>query len=215
VSRVCLFIDEQGDVKFGPTNSTHFGLGAIATDDPTRLTMTLDTVRHDMWSEGHVHRGSFHAQGNCIPVKRRVFESFAAAPILSCDVVALRKEYVWLDLRDPAGVYRMALRFLLRAAIPRFAAYDELSIVAAEWPLIKDLTPLLRAAASVGSGNHPVLWTKALNVMQAPAAHHGGLQYADYLTWANKRLRVDRQASWIELTRLQGRASTDNRPFET
>lgn len=116
--RLWVFIDEQGDVKFGPSNSKHFGLAAITTDDPTGLTSVVDEVRHRWWSKDRLRHGELHAKNNCWPVRRDVFDSFSKAPISRVDVVALAKANVYERLRSPEGMYRAALRILMRYLVP-------------------------------------------------------------------------------------------------
>jgi hypothetical protein len=203
-----VFIDEQGDAKFGAHNSTHFALAAVTTFEPTGLNAVLDETRHQLWSESHVYDGHFHAQSDCNDVRQHVYESFARVPITRCDVVSMLKSSAYAQVRTPDKMYGAVLKALLRYVVPKLAC-DELAVVTAKWPAA-DTAAIVREAATEPGYRRPVLWMKPLHVMTAPAAVHGGLQYADYLAYAVHRTRQGKDPKgWLELTHAQGRAHSN------
>lgn len=208
-SKAWVFLDEQGDVKFGERNSPNFGVAAVVTNEPGKVVALLDSIRHAHWSSDHVTRGRFHAHDDCPAIRESVFHAIREAPLIRCDVVSLQKGLVYQQLRTPRAMYRAALRVLFRYTIPRLASYDELMIVASEWSAFRELPPLIGEVLTVKGYNHPVLWTKPYCAVQALSASHGCLQVADYVAWASNRRRTRDDDHWEHFVTAPGRDVSD------
>ncbi|MCC6387727.1 MAG: DUF3800 domain-containing protein [Dehalococcoidia bacterium] len=210
MDEVWLFIDEQGDVKFGARNSQHFALAAVATRSPGTITASLDAIRHREWPNGHVSRGQFHAHDDCPYIQRAVLDAMRGLPLLRCDVAALRKDTIDESVRSPALMYRTAARALLRRAIPGIAGEAQaLVVVVAEWAPLAAPDAVLRAVLTESWPDRPALWATDLVVVRAPAAAHGGLQCADYAAWAAHRQRTGREPLWSRYIESAGRATAN------
>jgi hypothetical protein len=214
MSRVWIFVDEQGDVKFGQRNSNYFGLAAVTTRDPSALTAEMDQLRHNMWSGGHLPDGYFHAQSCCFEVNRAVYESFTRVPIVRCDVVALRKEGVFPQLRSPRDMYRISLEILLKIVFGGLPQNDDVTIVTARWSAIPDLRPLVSEVGREQRADAIPGWDSGITALQCPASTHAGLQYADYLAFASHRNRTRGDGAALALTRKPGRGRSDFTAFK-
>lgn len=209
MAKVWVFLDEQGDAKFGERNSQAFGVAAIVTTRPGEVAALLDAIRHAHWSSDHVYRGRFHAHDDCPQIRQLVFEAIGTAPLLRCDVVSIVKSRIYENLRSPRAMYRAALKVLFRYTIPRLAHFDELMVVASEWSAFRDLPALIGEVLTVASYHHPVLWEKPFCAVQALAASHGCLQVADYVAWANHRRLTKDEGYWDLFVRQPDREVSD------
>lgn len=86
-------------------------------------------------------------------------------------------------------------------------------MVAASWSAHPELPALIESVMTNAGYNHPVLWSRPLHVMQAPASAHGGLQMADYAAWASHRKRSRSHASHWDSIQASGRGLSDHEVF--
>lgn len=199
---IWLFIDEFGNPNFGLNGSRHFGLASVATEEPAELSRQVDALRHRIWSREHLQRGYFHAREDCWQARQAMFELLAQAPIVRCDVIALTKANVHRERRAPKLLYNLALRQLFAEVGQALGGYERLVVVTAELkPLVQDLPSVVRSALANPTDRRAWIWRGSLDAFQLPAAAHGGLQLADYVSWASNRARSAGDDRWIPYAR--------------
>lgn len=181
-----LFFDESGSLEWKSTDSPLYHFGVVSTWDPASLEATLAPIRYDVFGRQFACR--LHATEDRQAVRDRVFGALRRAGGFEFDAVTVDKAQVPVGLREPHEFYPHFATMLLQHVFDRYATHTGRIV------LVTDRLPVKRQCNAVEKAFKRFLAQRAAgrpyHLLHSPSESFGGLQVADYCTWAVHKLRL-------------------------
>ncbi|QTJ64957.1 DUF3800 domain-containing protein [Rhodococcus sp. ZPP] len=99
-----VFLDESGDMVFGPKASGHFILSAVYTDDPCVSAARLQDLKYDLMSSGSGDL-EFHATENSKGTRARVADRIRELENIRVHTLWIDKRYTHPSKQDPVELF--------------------------------------------------------------------------------------------------------------
>lgn len=180
-----IFLDESGDLVFGPKGTRYFVLTSVSMYRPFPVCEALDSYKHYSL-ERDVDIEYFHCSNDSKNIRKGVFEKIIRnLEGMHIDCLVIDKSKITAPaLREEKRFYRETLICLLKDVLPR-----ERSAGAEKIIVITDTVPVKRQKKTVERGIKNSLAKELPPVMECQILHHSsrshyGLQVADYCCWA-------------------------------
>ena len=181
-----VFIDESGDFNFTRGSALHYIFTALWTYGPLCIVAPLTALRYNLYATGST-LVRFHASHDGQTIRDRVFSTLNAHACYKVASIVLRKNRINPAIRAPQQFYPQFLDYLLKFVLKGEARnkYDTVVVITDTPPtekIGKAVLGALRATVPLY-----LLPKVPCYVLQHPASAHGGLQAADYSSWAIAR----------------------------
>lgn len=194
--RPYIFLDESGNLDFGPKGTRHFALTSVSMERPFEIFRALDEYKYDCIENG-LNIEYFHCYDDSRSVRRAVFDLIASSPNdLRVDSLVVDKSEIDPNMRVAARFYPEILGRLLREAISSELAtggIEEIVAITDSIPINKRRGEVEKAARTTLSRTLPEV---KYRVMHHRSRSHYGLQIADYCCWAIFRKREIGDETW-------------------
>lgn len=179
---VYIFLDESGDFNFSPSGSPYYLFGAVSTRDPVALDRAIAQLHYELLAERE-HEHCFHATEDQQAVRDRVFAAIRAAGNFDFDALIIEKAKANPVFYDEIRFYPQFAGYLLRYILGRPSVSSAPAIV-----VVTDTLPMKKRREAVNKAVRASLRAarrdRPFTLVHHAAASHGGLQIADYCTWA-------------------------------
>ena len=96
-----VFMDESGDLQFGPRAKQHFILSAVCTGNPAVLAAKMQELKYEQMAKGSTDL-EFHATQNSKGTRQRVVDTLCGMPGLRVHSMWVDKAYAQPHLQDGA-----------------------------------------------------------------------------------------------------------------
>ncbi|MCY4623847.1 MAG: DUF3800 domain-containing protein [Chloroflexi bacterium] len=179
-----LFLDESGDLGFGPKASRFFALTSVAMYRPFQGGAALDDLRYDLLEKG-VALEQFHCANDNRHVRSQVFEVIAEnLGNWQIDTCVIEKRKTHPSLHQHSSFYTAMF-----AAFLNSVSWPDMVRDAHEVIIITDALPVRGKRNAVqkalqGVMAHTMPNTIKYNLLHHQSSSHYGLQIADYCGWA-------------------------------
>lgn len=201
-----LYLDESGDLGFGPGGTTHFIIGFLALTDDLQLRRRIRKVKRRAGLSGEMELKAFHSDD---ALRRRVLKAVAASGA-EIHTVSIYKARVFDHLRTDTNVlYNYAAKWLLVPFLEE-RRFDHVRIVV-------DLR-ITRQSRGMRFDDYikAELWGERgvptrLDFQHLDSAHSLGLQAVDFVTHALFRGRE--RSEWQLWNIVRGNAQRTKRLF--
>ncbi|EFK55364.1 DUF3800 domain-containing protein [Corynebacterium genitalium ATCC 33030] len=105
-STLFVFIDESGDMQFGPKASQHFVLSAVCLRDPVYTASVMQRLKYDLMAEGSEDL-EFHATENTKGTRKRVVDTICGLDGLRVHTVWINKAFAAPNLQNEIELFRL------------------------------------------------------------------------------------------------------------
>ena len=179
-----IFIDESGNLDFGPTGTQYFVLTSVSMNRPFPIYQALDAYRYERLEQGFDCE-RFHCSEDSPTVRRAVFDLIASElDGLRIDCLVIAKTKTDPALRDDRRFYPEMLSRLLRSVLQ-----GELSRGAESFVIVTDTLPVRKMKRAHAKGVQLAIAEMLpanvnYRILHHASASHYGLQAADYCSWA-------------------------------
>lgn len=182
-STLFVFMDESGDLQFGPRGSQHFVLTAVYTATPTASASAMQSLKYSLLAAGS-DDVEFHATNNSRGTRKRVVETIGTIDCIGAHTLWIDKAYTHPKLQDEIsllGQFGKSMgRWIYQTQCrPDFSRIEEVVLVfdsvltgKKQDAFLKLLKPQLRAL--------PIPY----RVLFHPVKQDLNGQIADYFSWA-------------------------------
>ncbi len=182
--RVYVFLDESGNLDFGPHGTRYFVLTSVSMRRPFEIGKALDDYRYRCL-EGGANLEYFHCYHDRRMIRDNVFNLIGGhLDTMRIDYMVADKTLVPDDLRDSVRFYPAAMERLLTPVLQAEIGSQEDSEVI----VITDTLPVNKKRRQVQKAVNTSLARRAqglqFRVLHHQSRSHYGLQVADYCSWA-------------------------------
>lgn len=190
-----MYIDESGNLDFGPNGTKYFILTCMVARRPFNLANSLSSFKHDCIEKEGFQAEKFHACQDVNAVKSGVVDLISNSSGVSAYSVYIEKAAVDSELRSPDNLYSRAFECMVSEVYDNEGANAELAVV---------ITDLLPQDAKRSQVTKPLkkFMKSFFNkngvpyiLLHLPSCSDMNLQAADYLCWAYQR-KVAQQKDW-------------------
>ncbi|MDO5670226.1 MAG: DUF3800 domain-containing protein [Corynebacterium sp.] len=94
-----VFLDESGDMQFGPRGSQHFVLTAVYTVTPAISAFTMQSLKYSLLAAGS-EDVEFHATNNSRGTRKRVIDTIGSIDCIGAHTLWIDKTYTHPKLQD-------------------------------------------------------------------------------------------------------------------
>ena len=116
-----LFIDDSGNFDFSSKGTNHFVMAGVTTTDPIASSAPLQQLKYGLLAEGEDVE-CFHASPNPQRVRDRVFEEISDLKNIQYHIVFGDKHKVHPKLQNPASMYSLFGKTLIKYVIKGWLA---------------------------------------------------------------------------------------------
>ena len=196
--RVYIFLDESGNLDFGPKGTRYFVLTAVRMLRPFPAFTALMEYKYDCLENG-VDTEHFHCYDDSRIVRKSVFDLIGAhldGMLIDCGVV--EKAGVSQNMRADTRFYPAMLGYLLDKLFRRELAVDnarQIIVITDTIPVKRKHRAMEKAIRTTLSGMLPSV---KYTVLHHQSRSHYGLQIADYCCWAIFRRYERGDDSWYD-----------------
>lgn len=183
-----LFMDESGNLDFGPNGSKYFYMTCVAMRRPFVLDKSLAELKYDVIESG-IAMEKFHACEDNNQVKTEVYSRISAqADNLGAYSVRIRKDSLPDDMKNASTLYRQAFEWIISEVYDREADSETRMVV-----VVTDSLPQEAKSHMVKSTLKSFMKAYFQNrAIPYCLLHHAScgwpyLQVTDYLSWAVQR----------------------------
>jgi hypothetical protein len=178
-----LFLDEAGNLDFGPSGTRYFVLGCVAMRRPFAPTRELLDLKYDLIEGGNSHLSHFHASEDRQSVRSAFLELVRRHLCdISIDLLVVEKSWALGDLRTPDHLYPWALAKLLEPLLRGLDPAPPIQIFTDRLPLNRRRETTEKVIKSALAELLPP--GGSFQVLHHESRTNLNLQLADYVTWA-------------------------------
>ncbi|MGZ9830196.1 DUF3800 domain-containing protein [Tsukamurella ocularis] len=174
-----VFMDESGDMVFGPKGSQHFILSAVYTTDPCASSTAMHNVKYQQMAKGSDDY-EFHATENSHGTRKVVADAIAQMKTISVHTLWIDKSFTAPSMQDPVRLFAMFGRAMGRW-IGTVVATHHVQVV-----MVFDSVLTRKQQNAFNAAVKPEL--KKLNVpfrvLFHPVKSEANGQIADYFSWS-------------------------------
>ncbi len=197
--RVYIFLDESGNLDFGPRGTKYFVLTAVSMKRPFVMNQALDDYKYDCIESG-VDIDHFHCYNDSKRVRRIVFDLIMGDPdAIDIDCLVIEKSAIAAELQIATHFYPMMFGQVMNLAIQQIPQDID---SAGEVVVISDTVPINKGRRAVEKSVQTVLASAFPKVQHRILHHqsrsHYGLQIADYCSWSIFRKWAVGDSSWFD-----------------
>ncbi|MFV8395327.1 DUF3800 domain-containing protein [Corynebacterium hindlerae] len=102
-STLFVFLDESGDMQFGPKATRHFMITAVCTKEPAVSAMKMQNLKYELLAKGSEDL-EFHATNNSKGTRRRVVEVINSIPRMRVHTLWVDKRFTHPKLQKSVGL---------------------------------------------------------------------------------------------------------------
>ena len=114
--RPYIFLDESGNLDFGPKGTRHFALTSVSMERPFEICRALDEYKYDCIENG-LSIEYFHCYDDSRSVRRAVFDLIASSPNdLRVDSLVVDKSEIDPNMRAAARFYPETPHWVIQVA---------------------------------------------------------------------------------------------------
>lgn len=174
-----VFMDESGNMQFGPKASQHFILTAVCTPDPVTIAAPMQALKYDLIAKGSKDL-EFHATNNTTGTRKRVIETINSIDPLHVHSIWIDKAYTAHNLQNEVSLFRLFGK-AMGTWVHKTVARDYDRIV-----LIFDSVLTGKKRKAFESQLKPILkpLEKDIKICFHPVKQELNGQIADYYSWA-------------------------------
>lgn len=184
-----LFFDESGSFQWSDAAAPLYHFGVVSTFRPARLEQALAPIRYEVFGASGDQR--LHASEDRQAVRDRVFSALRHTGAFEFDAITVDKRLLPEPLLDQAAFYPHFATLLLDQVFDRFAGHRGRVVLATDrLPLSKKRGAVEKTLRTYMRRRLPV--PREFTVVHEASGSFGGLQAADYCTWAVHKLRLHR-----------------------
>lgn len=196
--RAYIFLDESGNLDFGPKGSRYFVLTSVVMHRPFPVSERLEAYKYDCIENG-TNIEHFHCYNDRNEIRNAVFDAIVAClDEIRIDCVIAEKARTNTRLREGQRLYLWMLAYLLRRALR-----EESDAGVKEVIVITDTIPVNRKRRMAEKSIQRAVARNQIPGMTYRILHHQsrshhGLQVADYCCWAIFRKWQKGQSAWYD-----------------
>lgn len=196
--RAYIFLDESGNLDFGPKGSRYFVLTSVVMHRPFPVSERLEAYKYDCIENG-ANIEYFHCHDDRNEIRDAVFDAIVAClEEIRIDCLIVEKARVYPTWREGLSLYSRALDYLLRRALR-----EESDAGVKEVIVITDALPVNRKRRTAEKSIQRAVAENQIPGMTYRILHHKsrshyGLQVADYCCWAIFRKWQKGQSTWYD-----------------
>lgn len=184
-----LFFDESGSFRWTDAAAPLYHFGVVSTFRPSLLERVLAPLRYEVFGASGDQR--LHASEDRQAVRDRVFTALRRAGGFEFDAITIDKRLLPEQLLDPAAFYPHFASLLLDGVFDRHAGHRGRVVLATDrLPLSRKREAVEKAFKTYMRRRLPV--PREFTVVHEASGSFGGLQAADYCTWAVHKLLLHR-----------------------
>ena len=179
-----IFLDESGNLDFGPRGTRYFVLTSVSMRRPFEINSVLDSYAYDCIEHG-IDLEYFHCYNDTKRVRRGVFDLISKhLDAMTIDCIVIEKPAVSATFTMVESFYPTMFARLIEIAQPaRTGDADNPEVV-----VISDTVPINKGRRAVEKSIQTTLLRVLPRVRHRTLHHqsrsHYGLQIADYCSWA-------------------------------
>ena len=196
--RVYIFLDESGNLDFGPRGTRYFVLTSVSMRRSFEINYVLDSYAYDCIENG-IDLEYFHCYNDTKRVRRCVFDLISKhLDAMTIDCLVIEKPAVSATLTMGESFYPTMFARLIEIAQPAGTGDAD----SPEVVVISDTVPINRGRRAVEKSIQTTL-LRALprvrhRILHHQSRSHYGLQIADYCSWAIFRKWASGDDTWYE-----------------
>ena len=183
--RPYIFIDESGNLDFGPNGTRHFALTCVSMERPFEIYRALDEYKYDCIENG-LNIEYFHCYHDSRFVRRAVFDLISSNRNgVRVDSLVVEKSETAPNMRGDTRFYPEMLGRLLREAVSselEIGGVDEIVVITDSIPINRKRGEVARATRTTLARTLPA--GVKYRILHHRSRAHYGLQIADYCCWA-------------------------------